>query len=179
MRQAKASTNDRPGGPAGKRKVMIYVPADVHRAVRELALDEDRPASDVYVAAARRYLASSQPEPSRPAGQYGPSPFEPDRAVADLTLALQALATRLDGALRRDGNGAKEAGGSGTKATIAMRAILSALRQAGPAGVASRELSSALRAAGVRSGTAEAAKATLRASGIVRGDGGRLYLAVP
>lgn len=159
------------------RKVMIYVPATLHLAVKRVALDDGRSASDVYAEAARALLAARgvDIEPPRPAS---PPPPSPD--LADLTVAFDKLIARIDDALeeRLPKPADEEAGGrlpTGTKVADAMAALLAVLGKAGEVGIASADLTSAMYQAKIKSGTAEIARVALRTAGLIRRDGKRWF----
>ncbi|ACK86178.1 hypothetical protein [Methylorubrum extorquens] len=163
---------------------MVYVPTDLHRTVKRLALDDRKSASYIYVMAIAEYLAtrgiqvasSTHPPAVRPA---------PKRAVIDdLVDALDRQERRTDEILRRMDEAradrlpeAPPTKPAGAKVAEAMRVLLATLKSAGPDGIESRELASTLRAAGIRSGTEEAAKAVLHAAGLVRNAKRRWHLA--
>lgn len=173
------SNRDFAGPPAsGNRKVMIYVPPATHRAVRQVALDEGRSASDVYGEAALAYLEARgvtvgmRPEPDTPS--CPPAAAELVEAIerqGKLIEALQAAVDEVRGAAPSGKRGA-----AGTKPAEAMREVLRLLKAAGAAGLGSQELDAAVRAAGLRSGAAETAKAVLRGAGLVRHEGRRWYV---
>lgn len=192
-RPAAVSSFERPQGdepPSGNRKVMIYVAPEVHRAVRQVALDEDRSTSDIYVEAARAFLAHRgvalqvhpvpaakvEPEPSRPV-------IAPSVTTDDIAGLMDALAHRievvLESAVERVGSASKDdlSPPAGIRTADAMTAVLRMLREAGSDGIGSAELDRALHAARIRSGTAEQAKAVLRDAGLARYEKRRWYSA--
>lgn len=179
--RAAVSQPNRPPGPgsepAGKRKVMVYVPAGVHRAMRQHALaDGERSTSDVYVEAARAFLAS-RGVAIEEGGADGVPAIEPAPSIAGLVVAIEGLRRRVEEALERGAAPRPTEGQpAGTRSAEAMRAVLKALKEAGTAGLSHRELSDAVRGLGIKSGAEETAKAVLRAVGLVRCEGRRWYL---
>ncbi|KAB7783916.1 hypothetical protein [Methylorubrum populi] len=131
---------DRGAEPNGKCKVMVYVPPEVHRAMRQAALDDgDRFVSDVYVEAARAFLASRRLtiEVEVPADGAGAS--ERASAVADLVAAVEGLVRpsrkRWSAAQALEPVDRQPAG---TRAAEAMRTVLEVLREAGSRGLGHR-----------------------------------------
>lgn len=158
---------------------MVYVAPELHRAVRQVALDDGRSASDVYGEAARTWMAARGvwigvgPDRARAATRSSP--------MADLAEAidrqgkqieeLHAALAGMPGSAPRGGQGP-----AGTKVAEAMKVMLGILRMAGAAGMTTRELTAATGEAGLKSGAAETAKAVLLGAGIVRYEGKRCRL---
>ncbi|QRE72953.1 hypothetical protein [Methylobacterium aquaticum] len=87
--------------PNAKRKVMVYVPAGVHRAMRQAALDDgERSTSDVYVEAARAFLAS-RGVAIEEGGADGVPAIDPAPSIAGLVVAIEGLGRRVEEALER------------------------------------------------------------------------------
>ncbi|NEU12478.1 hypothetical protein G3T14_10060 [Methylobacterium sp. BTF04] len=170
-----------PKRPGRKDKVMVYVPPELHRAMRRLAIDDDRSASDLYADAARSFLLARDVNVDERPTHGAPTPKR-HGTMADLAAAVDRLGSRIEEALVRVEAPApetREAGGpapAGTTAAAAVEALLGILREAGSAGLTATELRAAIHAAGIRSGTAEVAKAVLRAAGVVRCEGRRWYV---
>ncbi|WP_454595302.1 hypothetical protein [Methylorubrum zatmanii] len=158
--------------------MMIYVPPEVHRAMKQAALDDgDRFVSDVYADAARAFLAGRGVSVETQEVSNDASSTEPASSIADLVMAIEGLGRRVEEVAER---GASPRPGSqplaGTRAAEAMQAVLSALREAGGDGLSGHEMSKVVQGRGIRSGAEEAAKAVLRAAGLVRCEGRRWYL---
>lgn len=157
---------------------MVYVPPEVHRAMCQAALDHGyRYTSDVYVDAARAFLASRglTIEEAGPSNDAGAS--EPASSIADLVVAVEGLGRRVEEALERGAvSRPLDRQPAGTRAAEAMRAVLEVLKEAGSRGLSGTELSKVVQGRGVRSGAEETAKAVLRAAGLVRCEGRRWYL---
>ena len=173
--------NDQPSAdpePPGKRKVMVYVPPGVHRAMKQAALDDgDRFISEVYVEAAQAFLASRGLKAEEEGAHDNAPTSEPTPSIADLVVAIEGLGRRVEEALERGGPPRPiEAQPVGTRAAEAMRAVLGVLKKAGRDGLSSTELSKAVQGRGVKSGAEETAKAVLRAAGLVRCEGRRWSL---
>lgn len=166
------------GRSPGNAKVMVYVAPTVHKAMAQVALDEGRSASSVYVEAARAYLEAR----GRQAGPESTAGISPGASiVAELAAAIERQERRIEElhAALAGGRGAAPRGDrppAGMKAAEAMRVVLGIVRAAGRPGLASRDLDVAIRAAGVVSGTAETAKAVLHGAGLVRFEGRRWYV---
>lgn len=168
----------KPGVPPGNRKVMVYVAANVHRAMGQFALEGDRRISSVYVEAAREFLEArgrqtgADPAPVAPIPASGSSELaeaidRQGRRIEELHLAIKAI------------QGTAPRGvpvPAGTKAAEAMTVMLRILKAAGAEGMTTRELTDAAYAAGLKSGTAETAKAVLVGAGIIRSEGRRCRL---
>lgn len=152
---------------------MVYVPPGLHRAMRRLAIDDDRSASDLYADAARAFLAARGVNVDEGPADGAPGPKR-QGTMAYLAAAVDRLGSRIEET--------REAGGpapAGTTAAAAVKALLGILGKAGSAGLTAAELRAAIHAAGIRSGTAEVAKAVLRAAGVVRCEGRRWYVGGP
>lgn len=149
---------------------MIYVAPEVHRAMRQVALDESRSASDVYVEAARAFLKARGVDVGREKARQA---VPRAATTAELAAAIDQQGRRIEdlhaavatmtGLPTRDAQPQ-----AGTKAAEAMKVVLRIVREAGPEGVASRDLDAATHSAGIRSGAAEAARTVLRAAGLLR-----------
>ncbi|GJE05263.1 MULTISPECIES: hypothetical protein [Methylobacterium] len=156
---------------------MIYVSPDLHREMKLVALDEDRSASDVYGEAVRAYLGSRGVR----IGQARRRPAAQQATAAELAEAIDRQGRRIEdlhaavaavtGSQRHD---TQEP--SGTKAAVAMKAVLAQLKAAGTDGMDGRDLSTAVYAAGIRSGAVDGAKTVLRAAGLIHFDAKRWYL---
>ncbi|CAO4173334.1 hypothetical protein EEDFHM_02270 [Methylorubrum populi] len=157
---------------------MVYVPSEVHRAMKQAALDDgERFVSDVYVEAARAFLASRGISVEAQEVSEDVSPTKPASTIADLVVAIECLGRRVEEVAERGASprpGAQQP--AGTRAAEAMQAVLAALREAGGDGLSGRELSKVVQGRGIRSGAEEAAKAVLRAAGLIRCEGQRWYL---
>lgn len=163
---------------SGNRKVMIYVPPELHRAMRQVALDENRTESDVYGEAAQTFLTARGIPPVRTPARIAEANSQ-SSTMADLVKAIEHQGRRIDevhasiAATRTAGNGSAPAG---TKAAGAMKLLLGILKEAGAAGVGRRDLATAMHEAGVKSGTTEVAQAVLRGAGVVRTERGRWFI---
>lgn len=156
--------------PSGIRKVMVYVPPSVHRAMKQAALDDgERSVSDVYGEAARAFLASRGLTIEEEAAPDVPGASEPASSVADLVVTVEGLGRRIEEALER-GGALRSVDGQpdGTRAAEAIRAVLEVLKWAGRDGLSGPEMSKAVQGRGVRSGAGETAKAVLQAA-LLRG----------
>lgn len=163
----------------GNRKVMIYVAPAVHRAIKQVALDEGRSASDVYEEAARVFLEARG---ARIGTDPGPGAIPRAPTAAALVEAIDRQGRRIEelhamiagvrGPAPRSGQDP-----AGTKVAEAMRVVLRILRTAGVAGIKGWDLSQAAQAAGVSSGAAETARTVLRGAGLVRCEMKRWYAA--
>lgn len=159
-------------------KVMLYVAPAVHKAMAQVALDEDRSTSSVYVEAAQAFLEAREKR-AAPETAAGMAPGA--SAVAELAKAIERQGRRIEElhAAIGGGRGAPAQGDrppAGTKAAEAMRVILGIVRAAGTPGLSSRDLALAIRSAGLVPGTAETAKAVLNGAGLVRFEGRRWYV---
>lgn len=169
--------------PPEKRKVMLYVPPELHRAMKQAALDECRSASDVYGEAARAFLEGRGVKVEVP--QASAAAVRRRSDLAELADAIDRQGRRIEEILRKvEGSAAdpQPDGGpspAGTTAAAAVTALLGALKEAGSAGLTATQFREAVQAAGIRSGTAEVAKAVLRAAGVIRCEGRRWYLGDP
>lgn len=162
---------------------MVYVPPELHRAVKHLALEDRRSASDLYVEAAYAYLASrGLAVPTVPAPDDKPAEPSPT-VLADLIQAVERHGRQLEEILRQDAEPQTEdvesgapSRSAGMTTAQAMGTLLRIVRAAGSVGITSHDLRSALEADGIKSGTAEVAKAALRKAGIMRFEERRWYV---
>ncbi|MEE7492217.1 hypothetical protein [Methylobacterium oryzae] len=159
---------------------MLYVPPELHRAMRQVALDDGRSASDVYVEAAQALVAGRGLKVEAPEIRAVAAPQ--GSGLAELAEAIERQGRRIEEILGRiapSSGGARPDDGpspAGTTAAAAVAALVGILTEAGPAGLTATQYREAVQAAGVRSGTAEVAKAVLRAAGVVRCEGRRWYI---
>ncbi len=164
--------------PSGNRKVMIYIAPEVHRAIRQIALDENRSASDVYAEAARAFLADREvalrapPEPK--SIPQTPTTVDIAEAVERQGKRIEDLHAALAGTSETPPKSVRVS--ANVKAAEAMKVVLELVRASGAAGIGSRDLNAATSAAGVASGTAENAKAVLREAGLLRFEVRRWYV---
>ncbi|SFM32568.1 hypothetical protein [Methylobacterium pseudosasicola] len=159
-------------------KVMLYVAPSVHKAMAQVALDEDRSTSSVYVEAAQAFLEARV---KRAAPEHAAGVVPGASTVTELAEAIERQGRRIEElhAAIGLGRGAPPQGDrppAGTKAAEAMRVILGIVRAAGAPGLSSLHLGAAIRAAGLVPGTAETAKAVLNGAGLVRFEGRRWYV---
>lgn len=160
---------------------MIYVPPELHRAMKQVALDEGWFVSDAYAAAARDFLAARavavEPDPEPDPATAAPTSM----TLSDLVEAIERQGRRIEDVLASTASLRAEAANSGqapagTKAAEGMRVLLGILKVAGGDGLSSRELSAKAYEAGIKSGTAETAKVVLRAAGLVRWENRRWFI---
>lgn len=166
---------------AGKRKVMIYIPPELHRAMEQAKLDGGyRFTSDAYADAVRAFLAARGTSVDARKSSEAASPTKPEPSIADLFVAIKDLGRRVEEVAERGAGpqpGAQQP--AGTRAAEAMQAVLTALREAEGDGLSGHEMSKVVQGRGIRSGAEEGAKAVLRATGLVRCEGRRWYLDDP
>lgn len=162
---------------------MLYVLSRLHQAMRQVALDEGRSASDVYAEAASRYLAErgvtvkEEPEHAPPAQNKALTIEALAAAIGRQEQMIEeirsALATGRTEAMKTDPAQA------GVKAAEAMQAVLAVLNEAGADGLSAPELSRMVQGCSVEFGAEEKAKAILRTVGLVRYEDRRWYLGGP
>ena len=165
--------------------MVIYVPPELHRAMKWRGVEEGRPGSDLYVEAAHAYLAARAMPPSSvaptsdPSGTMSSTVEELARAVRDQGERIEALHGKIDlgRSIRNDEDGPART--AGTKAAVVMRAMLGVLGRAGEAGMDTHDLRRAMSNEGITSGATETARAVMRAAGIVTAEDGRWFVRRP
>ncbi|BAQ45825.1 hypothetical protein Maq22A_c12955 [Methylobacterium aquaticum] len=159
---------------------MIQVPVEVRREMRLLAASEGRPVSDLYVEAARAYLAARErvvteptPIPAAPAREAPVSDPSVSAALARQEKALGEIGRKLDLALRPEGRLA----GAVTARAIAV--TLAALTRAGPDGETPGTLNKACAEQDLDMNAAMDARSFLRNAGLVQFKANRWFLRSP
>lgn len=176
-----------------KDKVMIYVPSDVHRAMKIFAVERGCPASALYVDAARDYLQAHErsiprlPEPliqsDETAPEIGPGDFM-DR-LGQIAEAIALVLQKLEEPTVSKQIDSKTAEPRNAEIAGFMRTILKTLANAGPNGISMPELDQAMRGTKLKisarrsdskTGFEENAKSALMQSGFMHNVDGRWYL---
>ncbi|KQP32824.1 hypothetical protein [Methylobacterium sp. Leaf100] len=157
---------------------MVYVPSEIRRAVKLLAVDEGRTVSDVFVDAVRAYLLARDrdilpaPAPSTAPLLEGQDILRPlVDLLARQEVLLIGIVERLDLPSRQP-RARNETVETAARAR-AMSIILAALTKAGPAGLTPGELNQAARAVDLDLDHYGVAKEVLRAGGLIRCLGNR------
>lgn len=158
-----------------KSKVMIYVPPEIHRAVKITALDMVTSATAVYTQAVQRFLEARGSTggriPLAPAVTADDRPKANAAPLADMVGA--EVIRRLD-RLDRDIN-ARFLGLYGPAEARGMAIAISAMVQAGPQGLPVSKITSILDVEGVERGSARLALDALKQAGVARNQDRRWY----
>lgn len=158
-----------------KSKVMIYVPREIHRAVKITALDMVTSATAVYTQAAQRFLeargSTRVKPPPAPAVTADDRP-KANAAPMDDTVGAEVI-RRLD-QLDRAIN-ARFLGLYGPAEARGMAIAISAMVQAGPQGLPVSKITSIMDVEGVERGSARLALDALKEAGVARNQDRRWY----